>query len=240
MEVSKDQYKSALAAEGVLRGDNLKLLSFMFFSEECEVTAHQLTKALGFGDQIAPANAAVGNLGKRIASHLSLDVPERENKSPGWWRVVATGEQKADGFTWRLRQNLADALIELDLIIEPTSEVYPELVTEYGPSYEGAVSIVKINAYERNQCARTLCIQHYGTTCQVCGLSFEEKYGEIGRDFIHVHHLTELASVGREYQVNAKQDLRPVCPNCHAMLHRRKPAYSIEELRELMQAQADA
>jgi hypothetical protein len=34
-------------------------------------------------------------------------------------------------------------------------------------------------------------------------------------------------------------DLIPVCPNCHAMIHRRKPAaYSIEEVKEFV-AQAE-
>jgi predicted HNH restriction endonuclease len=240
VEISKDQFKDALLADGVLKSENQKLLSFMFFAERCEATAPQLTKALGYGDKAAPANSVVGNLGKRIASYLSLNVPVRENKSPGWWRVVATGEQKSEGYTWRLRKNLADALIELDLIIEPTSLDYPELVADSASLVEGVVSKVQINAYERNPLARTRCIQHYGCACYVCGFSFEAKYGEIGKDFIHVHHLTELASVGEEYQVDPIKDLKPVCPNCHAMLHRTYPAYSIEELQEIMHIQADA
>ncbi|HEM0468253.1 TPA: HNH endonuclease [Escherichia coli] len=28
--------------------------------------------------------------------------------------------------------------------------------------------------------------------------------------------------------------LLPVCPNCHAMLHRRKPPFTLEELKALM------
>ncbi|HCO7574031.1 HNH endonuclease [Escherichia fergusonii] len=30
--------------------------------------------------------------------------------------------------------------------------------------------------------------------------------------------------------------LPPVCPNCHAMLHRRKPPFTLEELKALMGA----
>jgi 5-methylcytosine-specific restriction protein A len=56
-------------------------------------------------------------------------------------------------------------------------------------------------------------------------------YGDIGRDFIHVHHEVELASIGAEYVIDPINDLKPVCPNCHAMLHRRKPAYSVNELK---------
>jgi predicted HNH restriction endonuclease len=40
-----------------------------------------------------------------------------------------------------------------------------------------------------------------------------------------------LSEIGGEYIVDPVADLRPVCPNCHAVLHRRIPAYSIEEVR---------
>ena len=59
-------------------------------------------------------------------------------------------------------------------------------------------------------------------------------YGELGRDYIHVHHLKPLADIKDEYELDAVKDLRPVCPNCHSMLHRRTPALSIEELTELV------
>ena len=238
MEISKEQFIDALMADGVLKKGNRELLSTLFFAEGCEATAPQLTSALGYGDQAAPANSVLGNLGKRIAEHLSLQLPKRKSKSPGWWRVVATGEQRPEGFTWRLRPNLADALIELDLLIEPTSLDYPELVSVSEALVEGAVSQVRVNAYERNPVARSICIEHYGCACFVCGFSFAAQYGEIGDGFIHVHHLTELASIGEEYQVDPIRDLRPVCPNCHAMLHRKRPAYSIDELKALIQADA--
>jgi hypothetical protein len=46
-----------------------------------------------------------------------------------------------------------------------------------------------------------------------------------------------LAEVIAEYELNPIRDLRPVCPNCHAMTHRRKPAYTIEELKGLLARQ---
>jgi 5-methylcytosine-specific restriction protein A len=56
----------------------------------------------------------------------------------------------------------------------------------------------------------------------------------LGQGFIHVHHLKELASIAKEYEVDPIKDLRPVCPNCHAMLHQRKPALTISKLRQLL------
>ncbi|HBI00952.1 MAG TPA: HNH endonuclease, partial [Flavobacterium sp.] len=72
-----------------------------------------------------------------------------------------------------------------------------------------------------------------------CELNFEETYGNMGYKFIHVHHLTPVSTVGKEYKVNPVEDLRPVCPNCHAMLHRRNPPLTIEELREIIEECSD-
>jgi 5-methylcytosine-specific restriction protein A len=69
----------------------------------------------------------------------------------------------------------------------------------------------------------------------VCDFDFGQEYGLIGEGFIHVHHIVPLSSVGPDYKIDPKQDLRPVCPNCHEMLHRRQPPYSIEELKQIMQ-----
>lgn len=80
-------------------------------------------------------------------------------------------------------------------------------------------------------------LDHYGATCVVCGFNFAAIYGEIGNGFIHVHHLKDLATVGGEYEVDPIQDLRPVCPNCHAMLHVETPAMSVERLSEIVVAQ---
>ena len=68
----------------------------------------------------------------------------------------------------------------------------------------------------------------------VCDFSFQERYGPLGQDFIHVHHMIELSLVPPGYQVDPIADLRPVCPNCHAMLHRTRPAVTIEALKKIL------
>ncbi|MFC7514073.1 HNH endonuclease [Herbaspirillum sp. GCM10030257] len=100
--------------------------------------------------------------------------------------------------------------------------------------FEGATKTISVNVYERNPNARKACIKKYGCKCTVCGFDFEKKYGAIGEGFIHVHHLKQLADIGTEYELDPEVDLRPVCPNCHAMLHRRRPSFSIEELRSIL------
>jgi len=114
-------------------------------------------------------------------------------------------------------------------------EIYPDEIEE--TLLEGAKKQIVVNAYERNTKARQECINKYGFNCFICGFNFQKNYGEIGKDFIHVHHLKPLSEIQQEYEVNPIQDLRPVCPNCHAMLHRKIPAYSIEEIQNILKGQ---
>jgi 5-methylcytosine-specific restriction enzyme A len=99
---------------------------------------------------------------------------------------------------------------------------------------EGAGKEVVVNAYERNPAARAACLRHYGYACSVCELKMEALYGRLGRKYIHVHHIVPLFRVRGRYKVDPIADLRPVCPNCHAMLHRQKPPLRISVLRKLL------
>lgn len=96
---------------------------------------------------------------------------------------------------------------------------------------EGAVKSVELSVYERNPEARRLCIEHYGASCQGCGLNYEQKYGEIGRDLIHVHHVVPLAAVAAAYEVDPIEDLVPLCATCHHVAHHRTPPYTVAEIR---------
>lgn len=111
--------------------------------------------------------------------------------------------------------------------IENLDNLYPDEVSS--ALKEGSKKTITVNSYERNSKARSECINKYGVSCTVCGFNFENAYGKRGKGFIHVHHLVPVSEIGDEYEINPITDLRPVCPNCHAMLHR-KGNISIEEL----------
>jgi hypothetical protein len=111
---------------------------------------------------------------------------------------------------------------------------FPDEITDELYS-EGSVKSVVVNAYERNPKARATCLAHYGNSCYVCKFNFDDAYGSVGNGFIHVHHLKEISSIGKEYSVDPINDLRPLCPNCHAMVHTQKPAISPEELKSHME-----
>lgn len=114
---------------------------------------------------------------------------------------------------------------------------FPEEVDEIPEELmEGSVRRVTVNAYERNPEARRICIEHYGAICRICGFYFEKTYGEIGKGFIHVHHLKEISEIGKAYQIDPINDLLPVCPNCHAIIHKRTPPYTIEEVKKFLRS----
>jgi 5-methylcytosine-specific restriction protein A len=92
-----------------------------------------------------------------------------------------------------------------------------------------------VNAYERDHAARQACLAHFGLACSVCKMRFEERYGTLGAGFIHVHHVVPISELGDDYKLDPVKDLRPVCPNCHAMLHRQRPPLSIEALRAILE-----
>ena len=103
------------------------------------------------------------------------------------------------------------------------------------PLVEGKATKVELNRYERSGEARKRCIAHYGTACSVCGFEFGKVYGEMTDGFIHVHHLNPLSEINAEHAVDPVRDLRPVCLNCHEVLHMRAPAFDIEQLSAVIE-----
>jgi 5-methylcytosine-specific restriction enzyme A len=113
--------------------------------------------------------------------------------------------------------------------------IFPDEINLTSVLHEGAVCQVSVNSFERNPLARQICLEHYGTSCCVCGFNFGRVFGELGEGFIHVHHLRQLSEIGKEYIVDPVKDLRPVCPNCHAMIHRNSVPLSIQEIKALVE-----
>jgi 5-methylcytosine-specific restriction protein A len=111
----------------------------------------------------------------------------------------------------------------------------PEELPASGKFWEGEKKTVTLNAYERNAKARNACIEHHGSICIACGFDFGRVYGDVAKDYIHVHHVTPIGKVGKQYEIDPKTDLVPVCPNCHAVIHLTEPPLTVEQVRDLLQ-----
>lgn len=119
------------------------------------------------------------------------------------------------------------------LLFDLEEDYYPEYAISEeimeGES-EGKLRRVEVNKYERSRSNRQLCLNYHGYTCKVCGFNFENFYGEIGKNFIHVHHIIPVSDIKPEYILNPIKDLIPICANCHSMVHRFKEPLSISGL----------
>ena len=157
--------------------------------------------------------------------------------------MAADGEEgapaKIKGFTPELTDK---ELIRIDNSWYASGQIHgtrlPEEIDAKEVFKEGALKTVTVNLYERSAAARLKCLAHYGYKCAVCSFDFENKYGEIGKNYIQVHHIIPISEIGKEYEINPISDLIPVCPNCHAMIHITRPALSIKQLREAIENRA--
>lgn len=95
---------------------------------------------------------------------------------------------------------------------------------------EGEPTDVRQTGPERDPGARRACLAHYGVACVICGFDFGHKYGSDAHGLIHVHHLYPFSEFGPR-QTNPVQDLRPVCPNCHLVIHSRSPCIAVEDMQ---------
>lgn len=230
-----------LRAEALIRiADSLtprqrEMLGLLCDAPRNELSAGELAHKMGLAHH-GTVNLEAVHLAKRLTEMSGVEPPKRNDGSTRWWLVPFTGrysrEERGRGFLWRLRPELRDAAIECRLVEETSVNLYPEVAT--GPLVEGSTTTVLINAFERNRAARNRCVQHYGAVCAVCGFRFAERYGSVADGVIHVHHVRPISTIGARYEIDPVEDLRPVCANCHVVIHRREPPFSIEEVREFL------
>jgi len=122
------------------------------------------------------------------------------------------------------------------LPIEPVRPaVFPDELLDDSVEYlEGTKKTVAVNTYERNPIARRLCINHYGSVCFICRFDFGKVYGKECEGLIHVHHLKKISEMNGQHTIDPVNDLRPVCPNCHMVLHCKKDGYTVEEVEAML------
>ena len=106
---------------------------------------------------------------------------------------------------------------------------HTRLITE--ARTEGGGKIFVSIRRERDPGLRAAALSLYGFDCMACGFNFGKSYGEIGKDFIEVHHVVPLSESGRT-ETNPETDLIVLCSNCHRIIHRRQGiCLSLDELK---------
>ena len=101
---------------------------------------------------------------------------------------------------------------------------------------EGRV-LVRLHSYrERDRKlvydAKALFKKSHGRLyCECCGFEAGRFYGDRGEDRIHAHHRTPVEELLPD-SVTRAEDLAMVCPNCHDIIHAKRPWISVEDLKE--------
>ena len=239
--LTKEQWEEILANPELTKELDLEILQALFSFHGHEASATQIGTVLGQTGEAPQSliNLEVGRYAKRIAERYPVQFTPRSEEKDKYWDFFFNGRYKGQTFIWQLKPELAGALISTGLTGE---HIFPdELPTDSLNLWpEGLKKAVLVNIYERNPKARQACIDCYGYICTICEFDFEKAYGKLGERFIHVHHLKPISQIGKEYRVDPINDLRPVCPNCHAMLHRGPETLSIEELKNLLPTAREA
>jgi predicted HNH restriction endonuclease len=202
------------------------------YRQLARTTTHEAMAAeMGWKDSAA-ANAHYGKLGRRVGERLGwFPDPRLPIKVLVHIRRGPQGECR-----WKMRGRLAAALEELGWVTKrpptDTGGMESRGKTEF---IEGSLRRMAVNAYERNPEAREACLVHYGTSCMLCGFNFGKAYGPAAEGFIHVHHTVMVKEKGgKKYEIDPIRDLRPVCPNCHSVIHIKAKPYAIREVREMV------
>lgn len=229
-----DDWYSFLTDASIFKESDIEFVTTLYHFPNSKATATDIAAEMGV--MYPSLNLKGAAIVKRIMKRKpNVDYPKREDGTYRYWNTLFYGgdAEKKGMYYWQLRDELKEALTRY-LNDEPAQIAQEISYAEAEVLYEGAKKTIVVNRYERNETARKRCLAHYGYTCTVCELRFEEMYGDIGKGFIEVHHVTPLHTINERYVVDPIRDLRPVCSNCHSMIHRGN--MSIEELRSIVVA----
>lgn len=124
----------------------------------------------------------------------------------------------------------SDAYLFSDLLISFILFLFPYSVDA---EEEGLGESVIMTKYERSHLNRSLCIAFHGYNCKACNVNLKKVYGDIAREFIHVHHINLISESG-VIKPDPINDFVPLCPNCHSIAHLKNPPYTIEEIQKML------
>lgn len=234
------EYVRALTALGArVTEEHRSLFRVHCHAPDRAATAKQIAEWAGVAHW-GTVNLRYAKLGREVCDHLGIKPQLRPDETYRWWSVWSLGWNTPGGFVWQMLPQVAAALEQLGWVGPSAGFTSPDEVSGPALLVEGAVCRVTVNAYERNPEARRRCIAAHQPRCYACGFDFGAAYGPEFAGFIHVHHLRPLSEVGGEHAVDPVEDLRPVCPNCHAVIHHGGRLRGIDEVRQLLAQQRHA
>lgn len=190
---------------------------------------------------------------RNLVSHRTLERNDlvtfkesEDRQSGGMFSLTASGQTALEE-----KRDELQALLANGFPYEDTVRAVKEISKDKGRKKyvdenilikEGERKKSHTTTYERSLDLRIAAIEHYrnkdgGISCVVCGFDFQKKYGDLGKDFIEIHHEQPLFLYEGEkpdvFLKEAVNTVKPLCSNCHRMIHLgpRKKLMSVNELR---------
>ncbi len=148
--------------------------------------------------------------------------------------LVHKGSGSNEGRTYLILRNpqvaLRILLTDAGQVIDPSVQIV-EIKERY---IEERIVDVVMQRRERSEAARSACLAAYGFSCFVCGANLKSRYAGVPVEVIHVHHEEPLSGSSGEREFDPVATMKPICPNCRAVIHTRNPPYTVQEVRRML------
>lgn len=169
-------------------------------------------------------------------------------------RNITLPYSKKDGFgygqsnVWYANNDSRSIVYRNDIINQIENIINKNTIDEFYNDErkytEGGINsrVKEVFNIRRNAQARKMCLEHYfpnnkNYKCIICGFDFEEQYGELGKNYIEVHHIvshTIKSKIEGEHEIDPIKDLIPICSNCHSIFHREKPPILVDKMFKIV------
>lgn len=211
-------------------------------------------------DDLAPEVQELSRFLRYLGSTRNIDIDEKfrspnsvalktrniASLHPTWMGAPSNGAKADEVALQRFVQDSASAQEECldiwNLAVNAEVDENSQLLFDSAKeafAIEGQARQTLINKRERDPRLRRLKIAEMrhrgGVQCEICGFSFEEKYGLRGADYIEIHHINPLHVSGEV--LTSLDALIGLCANCHRMIHRGMWV-TPDELRDMVSRQS--
>ena len=233
-QITVDEWSEILQDDEVTREINRKIFDTLYSADNHALFGGEVAQKLEHPGK--NVNGFILGHAKRIAKKYNYTVfTLGEDGKRHCWPFFFSGKYVGHLFRWQLKPNLIEAMRRIYVDAEPF-----ESIVDVPSAAEGKQKQYYVTRYERNPANRAAAIswhreQHGELCCHVCGFDFEAIYGELGVDFIEVHHIKPLSNYDEAVDIDPKTDLVCLCSNCHSMIHRKRDnILTPEELKSIV------
>ena len=249
IDISVSEWKEMLLDENIFYKEAKEMILSWYYAEDHMATSKTIMDIYHPELNGTPYNGCVKRLSNLILKHLNYRFWVEASDGSGaesFWCIPFEGwhidYDTRKNFIWKLRDELIQAINETPSFVESNqdSSTAKNSVSElesFERTKDGKKVLRYTTTYERKSRNRDMAIKlakkkHGRLICEVCGFDFEKTYGELGKDFIEVHHNKPLFQQDQEIEIDPEKDLNCVCSNCHRMIHRNKSdTLTVDELK---------